>query len=191
MAITKPIQVSEEEVFIVDVLTSVITDMKVPVLPLAEPVSYLTINFEPGRNNDIIDALMALDKNQTSELKYPLIAAVMPIPERNSSGFLEITFPRIVIANLTKTNTGTEKIPDKYSSDGVFKTILRPCLREFIKQLAFSIYTGMGDPEMYEYTMRELPSKQTVAEQLPNDFVDIIEILNLKVILNHLKNCSK
>jgi len=60
-----------------------------------------------------------------------------------------------------------------------------------MKRLAFSVHTGMGDPDMYEYTYKELPSQQTLAEQLPNDYVDIIEILDLKAtIFSQIKSCS-
>lgn len=189
MAITKHSIGERQDVFIADVLSSVVSSMQVPILPLQNPITYYTVNLEIGRNNDIIDSLLSYDNNQRSDLKYPLIAVLMPIPEKNSSGFLEVNFQRIVFANLTKTNTGSEKIFDKYSSDGVFKTILRPCFKEFIKQLAFSVYTGIGDPDMYDYTYKEIPSKASISEQIPNDFVDIVEILDLKVILNNLKQC--
>lgn len=170
-----------EEVFIVDVLKSVTGAMKVAV-PGSAPVTYFVINFEPGFNTQIINSLRNMDTNSLGNLKYPLLAAVMPIPERNGSGFLEVTFPRIVIAYLTKTSTNSEPVLDKYDSDGVFKKILQPCLREFITRLALSTYTNIGDPGAYEYTSRHLPSQQPLGEGL-TDFVDIIEILNLKATI--------
>lgn len=178
-----------EEVFIVDVLQSVIAAMQVPIYPVTIPETYFTLNYEPGRSQQIIDSLRTMDKNSVGNLKYPLIAVLMPISERIGSGYPEVTFPRIMFAYLTKTNTGNEYVIDKYSSSGVFKTILRPCLREFMNRLAWSTYTNMGDPDAYEYTVRELPCKQPIGEGL-TDFVDILEITNLKAtIFSQIKTC--
>lgn len=177
-----------EEIFVVDILQSVTQAMRVRV-PDVTPITYFNIVYQPGRNTQIIEALKLLDCGEINNLKYPLIAVVMPISEKNGSGFTEVTFPRIVIANLTKTNTGSEFVIDKYSSDGVFKTILRPCLREFINRFAWSIYTNMGDPDAYDYTVKESPCQQPIGEGL-TDFVDIIEILNLKAtIFSQIKTC--
>jgi len=95
MPIHKPTSGDAAEVFVVDVLSEVTSAMQVPVVPATNPVTYLTINYEPGRNGDIVEALARLDFASLGSLKYPLIAVVMPIPERNSLGFLEVTFPRI------------------------------------------------------------------------------------------------
>jgi hypothetical protein len=176
------------EVFIPDVLQSVVNAMQVPVYG-ENPVVYHTINFEPGRHKHILEALENLDSASLGNLKYPLIAAVMPISEGIGSGFSEVTFPRIVIAHLTKSGDGNERVKDKYAADGVFKTILRPCLRQFIEKLAWSTYTNQGDPDAYEYTVKESPSEQPISEGL-NDWVDIIEIQNLKVTLfSQIKTC--
>lgn len=176
-----------EEVFIPKVLESVIGAMTVPIP--STPSMNFTINYEPGRHTQIIDSLKRMDGSDLDALKYPLIAVVMPISERNGLGFLEVTFPRILIAYLTKTNTNSEIVISKYDSSGVFKTILRPCLREFINRLAWSTYTNMGDPDMYEFTAQESPCQQPIGAGL-TDFVDIIEILNLKAtIFSQIKTC--
>lgn len=172
---------TEEVVVVVDVIKSVTDAMQVAI-PDTDPVEYFIINYEPGRHSQIIDALKNKDGTSLDQLKYPLIAVVMPIPEKNGSGFLEVTFPRTVIAYLTKTNTNTELVLKKYESSGVFKTILIPCLNEFIRRLAWSTFTNMGDPGAYEYTVRHSPSQQPIGEGL-SDFVDIIEILNLKATI--------
>lgn len=172
----------EIEVFIPDVIQSVVSAMRVPVYPATNPVTYYTINYQPGRHIQIIDALKSLSGGSLDSLKYPLIAVVMPIPEDSGSGFLEVTFREIVIAYLTKTGTNSEKVMDKYSSDGVFKNILKPCLREFIKNLAFSTFTNMGDPDAYEFTFEENPSQQPIGQGM-TDYVDIIKILNLKATI--------
>lgn len=180
-----------EEVFIIgDVLPAVVGAMKVP-KPGIVPIQYFTINYEPGRNSQIIDDLKSKDGTSYDSLKYPLVAVVMPVSEYTISpaGIIEVTIPRIIIAYLTKTATNSEKVLDKYSPDGVFKTILRPCMREFIKQLAWSTYTDMGDPDMYEYTFKDQPCQQPIGQGL-SDFVDVIEILNLKIpFFSQIKTC--
>jgi len=175
-----------EEVFTVDVLSSVVSAMQVE----KTPGVFWSINFEPGLNFQIIEALKVKDGTSYASLKYPLVAAVMPISERPSSGFLEVTIPRIVFAYFTKTGGNAEFVKDKYSSDGVLKTILRPCFREFMNRLAWSTYTNMGDPNAYEYTYREVLSQREIADELPNDFVEIIEVTNLKITIFHqIKTC--
>jgi len=178
-----------EEVFILDVLKDVSEKMQVQAYPVTNPVSYLTINFNPGTNNQILENLLSLDAAALSALKYPLFAVSMPFSEKSSLGFLEVVFPKIIFANLTKTNTGEEKVLDKYEPSGIIKTILRPCVRQFIEKLAWSQYTSQGDPDSYEFTSRDLVGRKTIGEGI-NDYVDIIEILNLKVIFYpQIKSC--
>jgi len=177
-----------EEVFIIDVLKSVCENIVLKKIGIT-PDEFYEINYEPGTATQIIDSLITDGNNNLSEKKYPLIASVMPITERNSLGQLEVTIPRIIIAYYTKTNTNTELVLEKYNSDGILKTILRPLLREFLKNLAFSTYTLYGDPDMYDYEYKELLSQQIQKEGL-NDFVDIIEINNLKIIIfSQIKSC--
>lgn len=180
----------EQIVYISDVLSSVCSNMKVQD-PSKDAGNYFDINYEPGFNIQIIDSLIVKTEGglDIQSKKYPLLAAVMPIPEKSGSGFLEVTFPRIVIAYYTKTGEGSEPVIQKYNSDGVFKTILGPCLKEFIKRLAHSVYTSQGDPDAYEYTSKHLPSTQPIGDGL-KDFVDIIEISNLKTIIySSIKSC--
>ena len=176
------------EVFIPEVLKSVVDDMVVPIIGSA-PAADWTINFDAGRNKQILTALASKDGSSLAKLKYQLIAAVMPIPQKMGSGFAEVIFPRIVIAHLTKTGTNTEYVMDKYNSGSVIKDILRPCYIEFMTRFAWSTYTNMGDPAAYEHTYYENPSQQPIGEGL-NDFVDIVEILNLKaIIFPQIKTC--
>jgi hypothetical protein len=177
-----------EEVFVVDVLSSVVDAMIVPKVGVI-PAANWAVQYEPGQSVQIIDALKNKDGTTLGGLKYPLIAAVMPIPEKGGSGFLEVIFPRIVIAHYTKDGTNTEPVKNKYESSGVLKTILRPCFREFMNRLAWSNYTNMGDPDAYEYIYREYPAQQKIGDGL-SDFVDIIEILDLKAtIFPYIKTC--
>lgn len=169
----------EQPVYIVDVLRLVGSVMKVPKFPVAIPTENFVINVDFGSPYQILEQLISKENSSFDKFKYPLLAFVMPIPEKNESGFIEVSFPRIVFAYLTKTGTNTELVLDKYSSDGVIKNILYPMVKEFIRNLAFSTFTLMGDPDMYAYTATVYASQQPIGKGL-NDFVDIIELTNLK-----------
>lgn len=176
-----------EEVYIINVLTSIVDAMKVAKYPTTIPASNFAINYEPGRTRQILDALAMKDGTSLESLKFPLIAILMPIQENLGSGLTEVTFPEIVIAHLTKTGTNTEEVKEKYNSTGVYQNILRPCEKEFIKRLAFSTYTNMGDPDMYEYRREDSPSQQPKGL---NDFVEMTRILDLKAtIFSTIKSC--
>lgn len=180
----------EEDVIIFEVLqTDVVDKMQVPVYPANDPITYFAINFQTGLQSQILESLISLEDSTYEKFKYPLIAALMPISEVMGSGFLEVTFPRIVIAFLTKTGDDAELVKDKYNAQSVYKNILRPILKEFIKRLAWSTFTSMGDPDAYEYSASFLPCKQPIGKGL-NDFVEVIEVTNLKAIFfPTIKSC--
>lgn len=178
-----------QEIHTVDIVKDVVAAMMVPVYPSTDPVTYYTFNFLPGTSSQVLDRLINMDLGDLSALKYPLVAMLMPISEKVGSGFLEVTFPRIVLAHFTKTGDNTQPVLEAYSNTNVIKKILRPSLREFMNRMAWSIYTNMGDPDAYDYTYREYPSQQKIGDGL-NDFVDVIEILNLKAtIFTQIKTC--
>ena len=179
---------SSQPFYLVDIVADVVSAMKVQ-NPLLSLGTFLPINFEPGRSIQILQALAEKDSSTTlKDLKYPLVAMVMPVPETLGSGFIKVKIPRIVFAYLTKTGTDSENVLDKYDSDGVFKKYLYPCYYEFLRRLAWSIHTNMGDPEAYVHTKIDNPSQQPIGEGL-NDYVDILEIQNLEIIFNYTKIC--
>lgn len=180
---------SKENVILVDIMQGIVSAMKV-INPLDAP-NLLTINYNPGRSSQIIDAIDNLDNSITMKgLAYPLFAMLMPVMEKRGSAFYaDVKIDRIVLAVLSKTGEGSEFVMDKYSSAGTFKTILYPMYYEFFKQLARSKYTTIGDPDAFEHTKVDNPSAQPVSGERPNDFIDSIEILNLEFSLNQIKTC--
>lgn len=171
---------------IVDIIKDVVSSMKVPVFG-SSPVVYHSINFEPGNAEQILSSLRRKDGTTYSSFKYPLIATVMPISERNDGGLYDVTFQRIIFAYYTK-NSNDDSVIKKYDSDNIYKTILYPMFYEFIKRLANSTRTLIGDPDMYEYIKRDIPSQQI--SDIVTDFVDIIEVQNLKAkIFSKIKTC--
>jgi hypothetical protein len=170
-----------EDIVIVKMFESVINSMEVP---------NITINYQPGRSLQILKSINDLD-NSTSlkDLKYPLIAILLPIREqRGSSGYVKCIVPRIVIATLTKSGTGSENVLPRYDEDGNFKSILYPCYNEFMNQLAQSQYTIFSDPDRFVHIKMDNPGQQPIGEG-SSDYIDSVEILNLEIILNQIKTC--
>lgn len=153
------------------------------------PVGY-SVNYQPGLTNQIVSRLYAMDNSLTLyNEKYPIIAVVLPIFEERGNGFQSLVrIPRIVIANLTKTNTSSEYVLDKYSNDGVFETILYPCYREFLKRIARNNKTSVSEPNMIKHKYIEMPYQLPLTQGM-SDFVDAIEIRDLEIILTNIKIC--
>lgn len=178
------------EVYVMDVLSSVFAAMQVQIY--GKPVgTFYKINFNPGRSDQIIASLLSYDGTSLGGEKYPLAAVAMPYNEDHGNGFLELTFPKIVFATLVQTGTVDEPVFDKYGLTGNFPTVLRPCVTEFIKRLAWSTFTNMGDPDMYPFTLREVPG-QPIKKDNAIDIVDYLEVLNLKAtIFPQIKTCKQ
>ena len=77
---------------------------------------------------------------------------------------------------------------DKFAVNEVFKNVLNPLYTQFLKYLAHSRYITSSDPDAIDHTFFNRGSTQ-VAEGL-NDYVDILEILNMEFYLNNLQNCK-
>lgn len=153
--------------------------------------SGLTVNFQPGRSIQILQSLTELDNsiNFKSE-KYPLVAMILPVTERRGISavyYAEILIPRIVFAQIVSWD-GTEAIKERYAPSGVLKTILYPCYYEFLDRVAWHPNIIGSDPNMFEHTKLDNPGTQPVG-QGTNDYIDSIEILNLKLTLSQIKTC--
>ncbi len=170
-------------------MKDVVASMQV-VNPVADPSANFVINYEPGRSIQILRSINELDNSITLKgLVYPLFAMLMPIRERRGSGFYaEVTIPRIVIATLTQTGMGTEAVLNKYESSGTFKTVLYPLYYEFLKQLGRCKNILGSDPNYFEHTKMDNPGQQPVGEG-SSDYIDSIEILDLKLTLIQTKTC--
>lgn len=180
------------DVILVDIMQAIVALMKVQV-PLAATGTFYTINYEPGRNEQILHSISEIDNSTSMKgLKYPLFAMLMPIKESrgNSGGFYgTVIIPRIVFATLCKKADGVEPVLDKYSSTGNFKSVLYPMYNEFLKRLGTSGYfIGSSDVNMIPHTKMDNPGQQPVGENM-DDFIDSIEILNLELTLNQFKTC--
>jgi hypothetical protein len=107
-----------EDVYLVKVIKDIVSSMYDK-----------TINYQPGSTEQITKSLNDLDNSITSKgKKYPLIAMVMPVPERRGKSvgcYAKVVIPRIVIATIS--NYPTDDVLLRYDLlTGVFPTILYP-----------------------------------------------------------------
>lgn len=150
------------------------------------------MNFSPGTNAQIITILTELDNSQTlKSKKYPLFALVLPAPiSRGLSAIYygKVRIPRIVIAQINSWD-GTPDVMSRYEAGGSFPDILYPCYYEFLKQLSWHPAIIEQDENSFEHTVVDHPGDRPL-EKESNDFVDILEILDLEFTLIQNKTCS-
>ena len=147
------------------------------------------LNFEPGRSIQIMKSINDFDNSITyKDVKYPLIAMLMPVPEfRAATGYYAtVKIPRIIIATLT---VSTDPVLTRYADNGTFKDILYPCYYEFLRRCAWSTSIAMGDPDALPHTKLDNPGQQPIG-QGTTDYIDSIEIHNLELTLIQTKKCK-
>jgi hypothetical protein len=169
-----------EDVYLVKVIQDIVSSM-----------SDKTINYQPGSTEQITKSLNDLDNSITSKgKKYPLIAMVMPVPERRgkSVGFYaKVVIPKIVIA--TKSNYPTDDVLLRYDLlTGVFPTILYPLYYDFLYQCGVSAMINGQDPNAFEHTKTDYPNIRRLSSET-DDWVDYMEISDLVLFINQIKNC--
>lgn len=153
-----------------------------------KPTETFVINFDAGSELDIITQLSLKDESNSNlrNLKYPLIAVKTPILRKSGIGLEKIRIPRIIFAHYSTREFAP--VMDKFAVNEVFKNVLNPLYTQFLKYLAHSRYITSSDPDAIDHTFFYRGSTQ-VAEGL-NDYVDILEILNMEFYLNNLQNCK-
>lgn len=166
------------DVVLVDIIANVVSKMVVP--------NY-QMNFQVGRNIQILDSLTNLDTSITMKgNKYPLIALVLPVREKRGLGYYSnVKIGRIVIATITNS---TNDVFTRYQAGETFKECLYPCYYEFLKRLGQSPNVVCGDPNAFIHDKMDNPGLQPIGEGL-SDYIDSIEILNLELTLNQIKTC--
>lgn len=141
-----------------------------------------------GTKDEIIQLLIDMSKlDNLAKGKYPLIALVgnVPVVCGDPTCYGEGTF-NFVLANVTEQKyTSEERIKN------VFETILRPMAAAFIEELCESNIFDIPDKRILSYNIEEKLNygrTQLVAEnQTSNDFIDVIEITNLKIKIKKIK----
>lgn len=166
---------------------TVVTPYVVNILKDVVDSMTITANYQPGRVQQILDALIALGYSPISKTdKYPLIAVSTPIFESRGDGFYsEVHIPRIAIATITREEYSVIK---RFEPGGTYDAILYPLYFEFLKRLARNKFVVGKDPDMLSHKKADNPGNQPLAKDL-NDYVDIIEIIDLKFLIVQQKIC--
>lgn len=177
-----------EDVIVPVLIEDIVSSMEVQVS--GQPLgTFHSINYIPGRNNQILKALGELDGSITMDgLKYPLVAVKMPIQEsKGSMIYSEVTIPRIILAVLVKVDSG-DVLP-RFKDGGNFKEILYPMYKEFFKRLSRHPNVNCVDPGAFVHEKYDSPGDQPAGNGT-NDYIDFIEILNLKLPIVQIKKCK-
>lgn len=151
--------------------------------------NFTGIQFEYGKRLAIIEQLS--QKTDAQMIKYPLIAVFQPFDENVTVGagfYAEVTLSMAIVVD-----TGnTDKTDYRYENN--FKPILYPIYEELLKQFRIFNY-GKYKPfqvpvnGVVEHTKRDNPYWSNENNENPGiDFLDAIEIINMKLLLN-TKNC--
>lgn len=145
----------------------------------------IVVNYKYGRQIQILKALEDMNNSvDNKDKKYPLLALYQDFPEKRGVGYYsEVTFPKIVIANLTQ-STDTPDV--RYEQ--VFKPLLYPVYYQFLSKLArHSSNAGSLDPEAIIHTKWD---RMGIRPEVGNtDYIDAIEITDLKFNFQQTKTC--
>lgn len=173
-----------QNVVLVDIMEDIVNSMSVSGIS--------NINYQPGTSSQVVKTLNELDNSVSFKgLKYPLIAMVLPVPEKRGRvgagfGYALAKIPRIVIATISK--YPTDDVMPRYASDGVFKTVLYPLYYELLTKICQSKNICDTDPDALEHTKLDCPNVRRLSS-MSTDWVDYIEILGLQLTLNQIKTC--
>lgn len=174
-----------EEMTIVDVMQEIVASMQVK--DPANPDEFIALNYQPGRSAQILQIVSTQSLSaEHKDLRYPLIAMLMPIREPKGLGASSVVrIDRIIIACLTDSN---KSVLERYAVDETFKTILYPCYNELLNRIALSTRVNGQDPAMFPHTKMDMPGNKPINAET-NDIIDCIEILNLEIPLLQIKTC--
>lgn len=172
------------DVILVDIMQQVVAAMDIP--------NVTPMNYQPGRSIQILKDLDDLDNSiNFKSTKFPLCAMILPVTEHRGISavyYAEVTIPRIVFAQIVTVWDGTESVLDRYAANGMLKTVLYPCYYEFLRRVAWHPNVIGSDPNMFEHDKLDNPGTQPLGNGT-NDYVDSIEIRNLKLTLSQIKTC--
>lgn len=161
----------------------IVASMVLPGLP--------AINFQAGSSDQIVKGLISYDNSIDNKGdKYPLIAMVLPVTEtrgKQAVYYADVFIQRIIFAQIVSFD-GTEFVDERYSLTGSFKRVLYPCYYEFLTRLAYDLQIVGSDPEMFEHEKIDYPGVKAISEN-STDYIDSMEIRNLKFKLSQIKTC--
>lgn len=141
-----------------------------------------------GHRLEISNRLTEMEKNtEKKNMKYPLIALRLDIPEERSGGIVQYTLNLLIVTLTNKTYNAEERL------ENTFKPILYPIYELFIEKLQESgLFVWQSPLQAPRHTTIDRYYYGKAGEEaniahLFNDPLDAIEIVNLK--LTKIINC--
>lgn len=177
----------ENPIYIVDEIAAIVAKVQTALLtelqaydPLIEGVHY-----EYGPGKEILETLKQKDMAPSfRNKKYPLVALLMEFPEtRNPTiGVYAEADLSLVFCHHTKIDYKTAERYEK-----TFKPVLYPIYLKFMHELEMSgiAFSQTGE---YEHQKVDCPYYGRENKNVGNDFLDAIEVNNLKIRL-YQKSC--
>lgn len=180
-----------EQYIVVDEINTVVDRVSAELTPkLALLDTAITgVHYSHGHPMEIIQTLREKDQSKTFKFKrYPLIALFQDFPEDHSQiGFQAEVTLHLIIARMTNPEY---KAHDRYAKN--FKPFLYPIYQRFIYELgrhkAFKISTGTPKHTKIDRLFWGKSGLLGNTENTFEDWIDCIEIKNLKLLVN-LKTC--
>jgi hypothetical protein len=143
------------------------------------------VHYQYGRVPEVINSLSEMERSPAEMIKmYPLIYLVMPFDEDNDSMEQDFTATLhvIIISDTQQQWKASERM------EYVFKPTLYPIYLELLHQIASSAY-------FMDHSERQIPHTKTdwphygEKGNFTNDFIDAIDITNLRLRFN-FNNCQ-
>lgn len=164
--------------YIVDMFGTIVANVTTN---LGYPVNYLY-----GHPIEIISQLQEMSKGANKANRFPVVCLFQDFDEKKGAGQLTEVSLNIIIANMTKPDYVA---PQRYAKN--FKPYLYPIYDELLYQISNTF--AVADMSMIEHTKtdRLFWGKSALygnEGNTFNDFLDAIELTNLKLSLNQI-NC--
>jgi len=160
--------------YIVDIFTTIVANV-------STELGY-TVNYLYGHPVEIISQLQEMSKGTNKANRFPVVCLFQDFDEKLGAGQLTEVSLNIVIANLTDPKYVA---PQRYAKN--FKPYLYPIYDELLYQISNTF--SVADMSMIEHTKtdRLFWGKSALYGNEGNtfsDFLDAIELTNLKLTLN-------
>lgn len=150
------------------------------------------VYFMHGHPIEIVNRLQAKVQNpDAKDKRFPLIILLhdFKINRNKDAATYGSTSVNLIIAALTKSSYNSDE-----RKENVFKPVLYPILKELLNQIEISGYYSVGlNGVQYDQTDRYFWGKNGLygnTGNIFNDFLDAIDIENLKLVIENKQDCK-
>jgi len=165
--------VPRSPILIVDMFANIVSDVDKALFPTLGT----HVQFHYGSSIQILQKLVKLNEGITTKNRFPLIALFQPFDEVIGTGFqIQLNIKKLVIATLTNS---TDEVPKRYQK--TFVPILYPIYYELLNQIIMSKQFLTTSPGFISHTKNDDPGSPPPKGSTFNEFVDAIELYNLKL----------